>query len=205
MSEEQRITFFRGQHGHAVAAGEQLAAIYDFSRFGRVLEVGAGSGGMAIGICQSCPAVTMTASDLAAMIPVTCQFLDESSVAGRVSTSAVNVVTETPESGYDLVVMRNLIQVLSLENARAALRNTAKCLSPGGTILIVAMMLDDSRLAPENSVWHNLVFPNIYDDGSIYTETEYRALLADAGFNDIEVRPGEILEYQALISARKPR
>jgi hypothetical protein len=47
MSEEERITFFRGQHGFAVGAGEQLAAIYDFSRFGRVLEVVAGSGGVA--------------------------------------------------------------------------------------------------------------------------------------------------------------
>jgi SAM-dependent methyltransferase len=204
MSEEERVTFFRSQHRDAVAAGEQLATLYDFSRFGCVLEVGAGSGGVAVGICRSSPGVSMIATDLPTIIPLTRQFLEESGLSGRVSTSAVDILAEAPGRACDMVIMRNLLQVLSLENARAALRNIATSLTPGGTIVIVAMMLDNSRLSPDLSVRVNLVFPNVYDDGLIYTEGEYRALLADAGFTEVEVRPDKILEYQALISARMP-
>jgi hypothetical protein len=52
-------------------------------------------------------------------------------------------------------------------------------------------------------VGQNLVFLNFYDDGLIYTEGEYRTLLADAGFVGITVQPGAI-QGSALISARKP-
>ena len=52
-------------------------------------------------------------------------------------------------------------------------------------------------------VGQNLVFLNVYDNGLIYTEDEYRTLLADAGFVDTEVRQAAIVG-QALISARKP-
>jgi hypothetical protein len=44
---------------------------------------------------------------------------------------------------------------------------------------------------------------NVYDNGLIYTEAEYRTLLADAGFVDTAVRQAAIVG-QALISARKP-
>jgi hypothetical protein len=47
------------------------------------------------------------------------------------------------------------------------------------------------------------VFLNVYDNGLIYTEAEYRTLLADAGFVDTAVRQAAIAG-QALISARKP-
>jgi len=74
---------------------------------------------------------------------------------------------------------------------------------PGGLVLILATMMENSRLAPARWVGQNLVFLNIYDNGLIYTEAEYRALLADAGFVETAVRHAAIAG-QALISARKP-
>ena len=70
-------------------------------------------------------------------------------------------------------------------------------------MLILATMMENSRLAPAMRVGQNLVFLNVYDNGLIYTEDEYRTLLADAGFVDTEVRQAAIVG-QALISARKP-
>ena len=84
------------------------------------------------------------------------------------------------------------------------LRNVARSLKPGGPVFIVGNMLDDSRLLPPVLVGQNLVFINIYDDGLIYTEGEYRALLADAGFVDVVVQQAGMPGGQALISARKP-
>ena len=74
---------------------------------------------------------------------------------------------------------------------------------PGSPLFIVGNMLDDSRLSPPVLVGQNLVFVNIYDDGLIYTEAEYRALLVDAGFVDITVQQAGMPGGQALIWARK--
>ena len=114
MSEPEMATFFRGQHFYVVAAGEYLAKTHDFSSAGHIVDIGGGSGGVAIGVCQICPDLTATVVDLSRVIPVTCHFLKESTVADRVSTAAADVVAGPPEGTCDVVVMRNLIQVISL-------------------------------------------------------------------------------------------
>jgi 2-hydroxy-4-(methylsulfanyl)butanoate S-methyltransferase len=204
MSEEEMGAFFRGQHLGAVTAGAHLTTIHDFSHFRHMLDVGGGSGGISIGACRSCPQLISTVVDLPRVIPVTRKFLDESEVADRVTTAVADVVTESPEGTFDVAVMRNLIQVLSLEDAQAAVCNVAQCLIPGGTLFIVGGMLDDSHRSPVHLVGQNLVHLNIYDDGLIYTEGEYRSLLVGSGFADIEVRREGMPNNQSLISARKP-
>ena len=203
MSQEEMGAFFRGQHLGAVTAGGHLAEVHDFARFRHLLDVGGGSGGVAIGACCACPALMATVADLPRIIPVTQQFLEEARVVDRVSTLAADVVAEPPCGIYDVAVMRNLIQVLSLEHAGTLLRNVAQSLMPGSPLFIVGNMLDDSRLSPPVLVGQNLVFINIYDDGLIYTEAEYRALLVDAGFVDITVQQAGMPGGQALIWARK--
>ena len=64
-------------------------------------------------------------------------------------------------------------------------------------------MMEASRLTPANFVGQDLVFLNIYDDGLIYSEGEYRGLLVAAWFTDIVVRRGEMPDGKVLISARK--
>ena len=204
MSDEEMGAFFRGQHLGAVVAGEHLATTQDLSRFRHLLDVGGGSGGIAIGACRICPALTATVADLPRILPITRQFVDDARVADRVSMLIADVVAEPPAGTYDVAVMRNVIQVLSLEHAEAAIRNVARSLDPGGQLYVVGSMLDDSRLTPPDRVGQNLVFLNLYADGLIYTEGEYRAVMTGAGFADIAVRQAGMPNGQALISGRKP-
>jgi len=132
MSQSEMAAFFRGQHFYAVAAGEYLAKPHDFAGVRHIMDVAAARGGVAIGACQSCSDLTATVVDLAGVIPVTRQFLNESAVGGRVTTAIVDVVAGSPEGTYDVAVIRNLVQVLSLEDAQAAVRNVAQSLNPGG-------------------------------------------------------------------------
>ncbi len=203
MSEGEMVSFFRGQHFNAVAAGEQLARAYDLSRLRHMLDVGTGSGGVSIGVARSGADLRITALDLPQVIPVTRRFLEEEGAAGRVETLVGDMIAGAPEGTYDMAVLRNLIQVLSLADAQAVVRHIAQSLAQNGTILIIGLMMDDSRLTPPNFVGQNLVHLNIYDDGLIYTEGEYRGLLLAAGFTDIVVRRGEMPAGTVLISARK--
>ena len=203
MSEDEMVFFFEGLHRRAVTAGEELARMCNFSRYKHLLDIGTGSGGLAIGAARACPELAVTAVDLPRVIPVTRRFLDEASATDRVTTVAVDLLTEPPTGRYDVAAMRSLVQVLGLDDARTILRNVASCLTPGGIVLILATMMENSRLAPVMQVGQNLVFLNVYDNGLIYTEEEYRTLLADAGFVDTAVRQAAVVG-QALISARKP-
>jgi hypothetical protein len=207
MSEKEMIAFFRGQHLNATLAGERLARAHNFARFRHMLDAAGGSGGVAIGACRVCPGLAATVADLPKVIPVTRHFLEDARAAARVSTVAVDLLAEPPEGIYDVAVIRNLVQVLSLEQAGAALCNVAHSLAPGGPLYVVGSMLDDSRVSPPALVGRNLVHVNIYADGLIYTQEEYRTVVADAGFVDIVVEHSSVAGMpagNALLSARKP-
>jgi SAM-dependent methyltransferase len=204
MSDEELAVFFRGQHFNAIAAGEYLARTYDFNHFAHILDVATGSGGVAIGACQACPQLTATAVDLSRIVPLTRRFLDDSQVADRIATAAVNLMTAAPGGVHDIIVMRNLVQVLSMADARVVTRNTVQSLRPGGRLFVAGSMLDNTHQSPPDMVGQSLIYINIYDDGMIYTEGEYRALLADSGLADIEISRGCMPGGASLAVGRKP-
>ncbi len=186
MDEEDLRAFLRGLHGGAVAAGRFLAERLTLADCKHLADVGGGSGGLAIGACEASPGLRATVVDLPGTVGIAKDFIGESGVAERVEVSRADVTRERPEGSYDVAVLRNLIQVISAEQARRAIHNVSQALEPGGRIAIVGRMLDDSRLSPPGMVTFNLVFINIYDDGVAYTEQEHRDWLAEAGFVEFD-------------------
>lgn len=201
MDEAALGAFFAGTHPGALGAARQLAARVDLTGRRRLLDAAGGSGGVGIGLCQAHAELTATIVDLAPVAPIARRFVDEAGLAGRISVEAVDLTEAPPPGSYDAAVMRNLIQVLSGEDAARVIGNIGQAVEPGGVIHILGWMVDDSRATPPNAVCHNLVFLNFYDHGQAYTEGEHRAWLEAAGFTDIERRsmPGDY----GLISARK--
>jgi len=111
-----------------------------------------------------------TVVELPRIAAIACGFVAEAGLDDRVQVIAEDVLQRPPAGSYDVAVFRNLIQVLSRDQARQALRNVGAKIEAGGTIYIVGHVLDDSRLAPANAVGINLVFLSIYDGGQSYTE-----------------------------------
>jgi SAM-dependent methyltransferase len=205
MSDEELGAFFRGLHPGALATGKQLAIKYSFGRFQNLLDVGGGSGGLAIAACQSCSDLSATIAELPRVAPIAQAFVNEAKLATRVQVSVVDILEQAPEGLFDVAVLRNLIQVLGPDDARRGLRSVADAVRPDGALIIVGHLLEDSRLAPATAVGLNLVFLSIYDEGQAFIETEYRTWLAEAGFSDISVQYGVAPGGASIIAARKAR
>jgi predicted O-methyltransferase YrrM len=203
MSDEELGAFFRGLHAGALATGRQLAATFGFERFRNLLEVGGGSGGVAIAVCQSCPGIKAAVVELPRVARIAQAMVNESKLADRVQVQVADLLEYGPNGRFDVAVLRFLIQVLAPDQARAALRNVGKVMEPGGAIYIVGHVLDDSRLQPAAAVGMNLAFVSIYDDGQAYTEQEHRAWLAQAGFDDVDIQYGVAPNGASIVTARK--
>jgi len=201
-SPEDQMHFFRGLHPGTVANGRELAARYDFSPYTTLADVGGGSGGMALALTEAYPHLHATVIDLPTVTPITQRFLAEVSATDRVQVVAADVVHAPVPGTYDVAVLRSLLQVLSPKDAAQALRHMGAAIHPGGRLYIVGRILDDSRLAPVESVGFDLVFLNIFDDGRAYTDSEHRTWLTAAGFVDIE--RVLIAEGASIMTARKP-
>jgi SAM-dependent methyltransferase len=203
MSDEELGGFFRGLHAGALATGKQLATTFNFERFQTLLDVGGGSGGLAIAACQCCPDLSATIVELPRVAPIAQSFVNEAKLANRVHVLVGDIVKRAPEGRFDGAVLRNLIQILGPDDARSTLRSAGEALRPGGVLLIVGHVLDDSRLSPAAAVGMNLAFLSIYDEGQAYTETEYRTWLAEAGFSDITMQYGVAPGGTSILAARK--
>lgn len=100
--------------------------------------------------------------------------------------TAADAVIEPLQGQYDMVVARHVVQVLSEEQSRVLIKNLAAVTKDGGSLFLIGMVLDNSRLTPQMVVGFNLVLLNGYQDGQAYTESEYFSWLAAAGFGDME-------------------
>jgi cyclopropane fatty-acyl-phospholipid synthase-like methyltransferase len=169
-----------------------------------LLDVGSGGGGLAITIAKACPHIRATAVDVAQVAPIAEKIVKEEGAADRINVLAANVVNDRLPAGYDIAVLKSLLQVLSSEDAQRAVENTYNALNPGGKIYIIGQILDDSRISPLDAVGFNLPFINMFDAGESYTEKEHREWLSRAGFVDIERTKLSFGDANSLMTARKP-
>jgi hypothetical protein len=115
---------------------------------------------------------------------------------------AADVVDGALSGEFDVAILKAFTQILGPTQIGRALKNVYGVLKPGGTVYIIASVLDNSRTWPVDAVYWDLVFLNIYDDGRSYTEQQYRELLTEAGFIDFE---GIVPQSnERILVARKP-
>lgn len=203
MPAEEVEQFFRKLHPGALAAGHDLVMRYDFSSCRRMLDVGGGSGGLAIAVTEACPHICATIVDLPTVTPFTRQFVNEAGAKGRLRVLTADVVNEELAGSYDLAVLKAFTQTLSPNEIWKVFKNVSNVIEPGGAVCVQAHILDDSRLSPKETAVFNLVFLNIYEVGQAYTMHEYHGWLEEAGFGEVE---HTYLEGgSSLLVARKPK
>jgi precorrin-6B methylase 2 len=202
MSEDALFVTLGGLHAGALGIGRALATRYDFRSCRTVLDVAGGSGGLSIALTEMHPDVRATIVELPNVIPVTQRFIRDADLTDRIEVVAVDVLHETIPGPFDAAVLSKFLQVLSVDESRAALRNVKESLHPGGMIYVINSVLDNSRLAPAAEALLNVLFLNFYDHGQSYTDGEIRGWIADAGFVDISRE--EPIQTFGVHVARKP-
>lgn len=203
MSKDKLEQFLRGEHPEVIEAGRDLVARFDFSLYRTLIDVGGGSGGLAIAVTEACPHIQATVVDLPTVTPFTQRFIEEAGARDKVQVVAADVLRDPLPGSYDVAVLRALIQILSPDDARRVLNNVSRVVNPGGAIYIAGSgIIDNSRTSPPQKVGLNLVFINLYDEGQAYTEQEHRNWLSEAGFEDFERIT--LPEGGSIITARKP-
>lgn len=202
MSPVAMEAYLRGLHPATKASGRLLVDHVDFSHHHHLLDVGGGSGGLAIAISSVCPRLRVTVLEMPSVAPITQRFIEEENMVHQASVIAGDAVQGPWAGAYDVAVLRAFFQVLSPKDAIRALHNLFLVLEPGSPIFILGQVLDDSRLSPSLAVTFNLIFINIYDEGRAYTEHEYRSWLTETGF--IGVERVILASGESLITAHKP-
>ncbi|MTI85685.1 MAG: hypothetical protein FH756_17755 [Firmicutes bacterium] len=154
-------------------------------------------------ICNKYPQLKATVVDLPKVAQLAERFIEEAGMSCRISVSATDLCSDSPEGKYDVAILRAVIQTLSKEQAQMFLRGISQSMVQGGRIFIFGSVLENSCLAPPASLAFGLAFLNVYDHGKAYTEQEHREMLTNAGFADIAVEHDVLVDGMGMVSAKK--
>jgi len=172
-----------GIHGGEPPA---VAAAYDFSSFGTIVDVGGATGNMLAHILSKYPQPKGILFDREHVVTEAPVLLEAKGVADRVTTVHGNFFESVPEGG-DAYILSHIIHDWSVEQCHTILGNCRKAMTKSAKLLIVEFVLPKGN-TPHFGKLADMVMLTI-PGGEERTADEYGQLLDDAGFTMTRVVP----------------
>ena len=186
LSEDQAYAqvFFGGMTNLSDTETQPLVAGYDWSRFGTIVDVGAGRGGLLAAVLRAAPGSRGVLFDERAPGNGAGQVLAESGVADRVRIESGGFFGPVPAGG-DAYLLKHIIHDWPHEQAVEILRNIRAAMGPDSRLLIMEFVLPDGpepHTGKLMDLWLALLV-----GGRERTRGQYAELLAEAGLELVRV------------------
>ncbi len=198
------MEFARAMGPMMTAAARAAAGLVqlDAAHETRVLDIAASHGAYGIAVAQKNPLTHLVALDWKPVLAVTTENVSAAGLADRFSTIEGDAFTAELGTGYDLVLIPNFLHHFNAADCTRFLRRVLDALRPGGSVLIVEFVPNDDRITPPSPAAFSLMMLGTTPEGDAYTFTEYRAMLADAGFGEATLHPLPPTTASAIIATK---
>jgi (2Fe-2S) ferredoxin/predicted O-methyltransferase YrrM len=177
--------FIAAMHRNASERAPLVVRAVGAENVGRMLDVGGGSGAYSIAFAQANSGLRAEILDLAAVEPIALRHILDAGVMDRVKVRAGDLRSDALGEGFDLVFISAICHMLSPAENLDLLRRSREALAPGGRIVIQDFILEPDKTAPRFAALFALNMLVGTREGSSYSEPEYAAWLAEAGFGDV--------------------
>lgn len=186
---EDAAVFNDSMSSVTAAANEAITSLYDFSQFGKIVDVGGGHGGLITSILKKNPEVKGILFDAAEVIEGARPKVEAAGLEDRLETMSGDFFKSVPEGG-DAYIMKWIIHDWDDEKSNTILRNCRNHMQPNGRLILV------DSVVPETDEPHFSKFIDlnmlVMTGGKERTEKEFEQLLADAGFRLLRVIPTDL-------------
>jgi cyclopropane fatty-acyl-phospholipid synthase-like methyltransferase len=198
---EQAEAGARALHGLSLATAVGTARGGDFAGVRRLLDIAGGAGTFSIALAQQHPEIHCTVAELPSVCPVTQRYIERYGVAQQVETTPLNMFFEPWPTGYDAVLLSNVLHDWGVHHRAVLLERAFACLSPDGRIFINEMLMTDAADGPWGPAMFSLNM-RVGTMGKQFTGPELRRALESVGFRDMSI--ANTYGHFSLTSARKP-
>lgn len=175
----RRFSLAMHERSHALAA-PTVNTIRLSPKASRFLDLGGGPGSYAIALAKRYPHLEGVVLDQT--VTVARQLIRKHRLEKRLRARAGSIFTAPLGSGYDAVLVSNVIHVFNAKENRTLLKRVRDALRPGGKVFIVEFFLDDSRTRPAKSSLFSLMMYLFTGSGQCYSWSETEDWLQKLGF-----------------------
>lgn len=165
----------------------EALALYDFSRFQRIFDVGGGNGAFLAEILRAHPGASGTLVDMPAVAESARRRFEAEGLAARCTVRPCDFFEEVPPGG-DLYLLSRVLHDWDDSGCIRLLRRCHRAMSGRGRLLVIEQLLESRVRKNPGAVAADLEMLTMLP-GRERTRDELRALLTPAGFSIREVVP----------------
>jgi cyclopropane fatty-acyl-phospholipid synthase-like methyltransferase len=192
-------------HDWALGPGAEMVRHLDLTGRRRLLDVGAGSGAYSMLLAERYPALEAVCFDLPGVVPIAAELISARGLQDRVTTRSGSYLTDDFGSGFDVVLLSNMLHQEDAQVVKSILRKAAAALVDGGQLVIQAAFLGGRQAAQTWAALQSLQLSLFYEGGRNYSQEEMLRLVRETGFSDARVKRMSLINSDSLILATKER
>lgn len=200
-AQEMARTFTRAMNTHSVGPALTWPSLLDLSASTRMLDVGGGSGVHTIAAARIWPHLQGVVFDIAPVCQVAEEFIAEAGIADRVTTLDGDMWEQSHFPSADLHFYSEIYHNWPPDKCAFLTKKSFASLPAGGRIVVHEMLLNDDKVGPFSSAAYS-VGMMLWTFGRQFSGSELVAMLGEAGFVEIEVKPS--FGYWSIVTGRKP-
>ena len=174
-TDEAMRTFLTGLHGFGMLSSPQAIAAHDLTGVNHFVDLGGGTGHLALAFLDKYPNAKATVFDLPQVIPLTREITNN-----RVATVAGDFFND-PLPAADCYAVARILHDWSRPKIHTLLTKIHAALPENGRLLICETLVNDARTGPASAMMQSLNMLTC-TEGQERTAAEYDALCKAAGF-----------------------
>ncbi len=185
--EADNASFIGAMHTISDPVADSVVADLAPFSFRHLLDIGGASGTWTMALLRLAPAARATIFDLPDVIPMASRRLAEAGFADRVQLVAGDFYTDSLPTGADFAWLSAIAHQNSREQNRTLFSKIHDALSPGGTLAIRDIVMDEDHVNPASGALFAVNMLAGTEHGGTYSLAEYREDLEASGFTNVQI------------------
>ena len=189
---EELRHFILGMADIARFSAKQILDLVDLSPYRHVLDVGGGPGTYGIAFLEQHPGMRATLMDRPDVVEIAKEQVAKAGLEERFDYIPGDFSADAMGTGYDLILISNIIHSYGPEMNRALVGAAFDALDPGGLLIVKDFLVDNDRSGPPFSLVFALHMLLHCGEGDAYAIDEVAGWAQDGGFINgrlVEMRP----------------
>src|SRR5690242_11708770 len=165
---------------------EAFAAKFDFSNFKTLCDVGGATGLLCIEAAKKHPHLRCTSFDLPPVEPIAQKHIAAAGLSDRIGTASGNFFKD-PLPQADIITMGMILHDWNLEKKMHLIRSAYDVLPPGGALVAIEALIDDSCRENLFGLLMSLNMLIEFGDAFDYSGADFRGWCSKVGFQRFEI------------------
>jgi ubiquinone/menaquinone biosynthesis C-methylase UbiE len=184
----RNLALFMRQHSKGKA--ENLVTLVDCSGGNLMLDLGCGPGSYAVAFARRYPHLKIVSLDRNdRTIKIAKEVVLRENLQGRIELRKKDFFVDDIGNDYDLVLLSSIISIFGEEENITLLRKVEGSLKTGGRIVILDLILDESKTRPVSGAMFTVNMLVTTANGRSYSFSELKGWLQELGIKDIRQIP----------------